>query len=69
MSKHNKIGIDGRADWGDFSEVMRNGNLGDLEARPGYEAAKHGDSKAAPDMVESIVSPIQSFTQSRIGFF
>lgn len=56
MVKKNNIGIGERSDWGDFPEVIRNGNLGDLKAQPEYDAAKHGDSKAALDMVERLLT-------------
>lgn len=56
MPKQNKIGIGERTDWGDFPEVIRNGNLGDLKAQPEYEAAKNGDSKAALDIVERLLT-------------
>ncbi len=56
MSKQDKIGIGERADWGEFPEVIRNGNLGDLKAQPEYEAAKHGDSRAALDIVERLLT-------------
>ncbi len=56
MSEQDKIGIGERADWGDFPEIIRNGNLGDLRAQPEYEAAKHGNSKAALDMVERLLT-------------
>ncbi|PXW89116.1 hypothetical protein C8R34_10597 [Nitrosomonas sp. Nm84] len=58
MSKQNKIWIGERVDLRDFPEIIRNGNLGDLETRSEYEAAKHGVSGDALDMAESIVSPI-----------
>lgn len=56
MIDPNKIGIGERSDWGDFPEVIRNGNLGDLKSQPEYEAAKNGDSKAALDMVERLLT-------------
>jgi len=56
MNLIGKIGIGERSDWGDFAEVIRNGNLGDLKAQPEYEAAKNGDSIAALDIVERLLT-------------
>ncbi len=56
MNLIGKIGIGERSDWGDFPEVVRNGNLGDLKAQPEYEAAKNGDSIAALDIVERLLT-------------
>jgi len=56
MNEQSKIGIGERADWDDFPEVIRNGNLGDLKSQPEYDAAKHGDTKAALDMVERLLT-------------
>lgn len=56
MSKQDKIGIGESADWDEFPEVIRNGNLGDLKAQPEFDAAKNGDSRAALDMVERLLT-------------
>ncbi|MBP5790103.1 MAG: hypothetical protein J6W29_07725, partial [Neisseriaceae bacterium] len=44
-----------RSAWGDFPPVIRNGNLGDLEKEPEYQAAKAGDYVAAGEMVNRLI--------------
>jgi len=56
MNLIGKIGVGERSDWGGFPEVIRNGNLGDLKKQPEYEAAKNGDSIAALDIVERLLT-------------
>ena len=51
-----KPGRPERSTWGGFPPVIRNGDLGQLNTLPGYEAAKAGDAQAAMDLVESVVS-------------
>jgi len=46
-----------RFPWGDFPDVLRNGNLGELREQPEYVAAKAGDSAAALDLADRLVRP------------
>lgn len=45
-----------RAAWGSFPPVIRNGDLGQLNKLPQYEAAKAGDARSALDLVESVIT-------------
>ncbi len=53
---YKKIGIGERADWNNFPNVIRNGNLGDLKKEPEYEAAKAGDSAAAVQLISKLIT-------------
>ena len=44
-----------RSAWGDFPPVIRNGNLGELEKEPEYQAAKAGDIVAAGELVNRLI--------------
>jgi len=46
-----------RFPWGDFPDVVRNGNLGELKKQPEYAAAKSGDSEAALNLASRIIRP------------
>ncbi|WP_282175286.1 phosphoribosyltransferase [Vibrio diabolicus] len=52
----NKFGIGERSPWGDFPKVIRNGDLGALKNEPEYQAAKSGDTFAALDLVERLIT-------------
>lgn len=52
----NKIGIGERAFWDDFPPVIRNGDLGALKDEPEYQAAKSGDTLAALDLVDRLLT-------------
>ena len=45
-----------RAPWGDFPRVIRNGDLGALQDKPDYQAAKAGDKQAALDLVDRLLT-------------
>ena len=44
-----------RFPWGDFPDVLRNGNPGELKQQPEYMAAKSGESKAALNLASRII--------------
>jgi hypothetical protein len=46
-----------RFPWGDFPDVLRNGNLGELKQQPEYMAAKSGESEAALNLASRIIRP------------
>ncbi|ACH82498.1 hypothetical protein Lferr_0240 [Acidithiobacillus ferrooxidans ATCC 53993] len=46
-----------RFPWGDFPDVLRNGNLGELKQQPEYAAAKSGDAKAALSLADRVIRP------------
>lgn len=45
-----------RAPWGDFPKVVRNGDLGALAKEPEYLAAKKGDTEAALNLVDRLLT-------------
>lgn len=44
-----------RFPWGDFPDVIRNGDLGELRSQPEYLAAKSGDIDAAYTMASHLI--------------
>ena len=52
-----QFGVGERAPWGDFPRLIRNGPLGALQKEPEYVAAKGGDTLAAVDLVERLLTP------------
>lgn len=56
-----------RFPWGNFPDVIRNGDLGELKREPEYAAAKAGDVDAAFDLVVRIVRPEFVDAVSRLG--
>lgn len=56
-----------RFPWGDFPDVLRNGNLGGLKQQPEYMAAKSGDSEAALNLVSRIIRTDFVEAVSRFG--
>ena len=51
-----KLGTAERAAWGGFPKVIRNGDLGTLSKEPEYEAAKKGDTDAALNLVDRLMT-------------
>lgn len=56
-----------RFPWGDFPDVLRNGNLGELKQQPEYAVAKSGDAKAALSLADRIIRPEFVEAVSRMG--
>jgi hypothetical protein len=46
-----------RYPWGDFPDVLRNGDLGTLKREPEYLAAKAGDEEAAFNLADRLICP------------
>ena len=53
--------------WGDFPDVLRNGNLGELKQQPEYMAAKSGESEAALNLASRIIRTDFVEAVSRLG--
>lgn len=51
-----RLGIGERAPWGDFPPVIRNGNLHASKKEPEYQAAKAGNTPAAFNLVERLLT-------------
>ena len=51
-----RFGIGERAPWGDFPPVIRNGDLHASKKEPEYQAAKAGNTPAAFDLVERLLT-------------
>ena len=49
------FGIGERAPWGDFPAVIRNGNLGELNREPEYEAGKAGSILNALKLINKLL--------------
>ncbi|MHB1321732.1 MAG: LPD7 domain-containing protein [Acidithiobacillus ferrivorans] len=56
-----------RFPWGDFPDVLRNGNLGELKQQPEYMAAKSGESEAALNLASRIIRTDFVEAVSRLG--
>ena len=51
-----RLGIGERAPWGDFPPVIRNGDLHASKKEPEYQAAKAGNTLAAINLVERLLT-------------
>ena len=56
ISKVSRLGIGERAPWGDFPPVIRNGDLHASKKEPEYQAAKAGNTPAAFNLVERLLT-------------